>query len=179
MKTILLWIAVCAGSYLPAQTASPKSEALMHAETSFDLVVRASYAEAAPLFGPEGERPWAGKHWDPQFVFPQPAQDVEGAVFTVKHGPYSAVWVTSRFDVEGRHFQYVYFIDNLLVTTIDVQFKTVAPETTQVHVAYARTAVTAEGNEHVAAMSEGDKGAGKEWQDAIDKFLAEHKATKP
>lgn len=147
----------------------------MHLQTSFDVVVHLSYAETAPLFGPDGERVWAGKHWNPEFIYPQPARDVEGAVFTVKHGPHSAVWVTTRMDVEGRHFQYVYVLEDLLVTTIDVEFKPADAHTTNVHVTYARTAVTPEGNEHVAAMAEGDKGSGKEWQEAIDEYLASRK----
>lgn len=150
----------------------------MRITTSFDLSVAASYAKTAPLFGPEGERAWAGKHWDPQFIHPQPAHDEQGAVFTVKHGPYTAVWVNTLFDVEARHFQYVYFLQNLMVTTIDVQFKPVDASTTQVHVTYTRTAVTPEGNEHVTAMSEGDKTAGKDWQQAIGEYLAERKATR-
>jgi hypothetical protein len=67
----------------------------LHLSTSFDLVVHAPYAKTAPLFGPEGERAWAGKHWNPEFIHPQPAADIEGAVFTIQHGPYKAVWVTT------------------------------------------------------------------------------------
>jgi hypothetical protein len=162
------------------QSASRPRENLMHVQNSFDLVVHASYAETAPLFGPEGERAWAGKHWDPQFVHPLPARDVAGAVFTIRHGPYSAVWVTTQFDLEARHIQYAYFLQNLMVTTIDVRFKPIDPSTTGVSVVYTRTAVTPEGNEHVTAMSEGDKDSGKDWQDALDKYLASHNsATRP
>ncbi len=146
-----------------------------HEVTSFDVTVRARYAEAAVLFGPEGERPWAGKEWDPQFVHPVPGRDEEGGVFTIRHGELNAVWVIARHDVEARHFQYVYFIAGLLVTTIDVRFEVVDAKTTKVHVTYARTAVSAEGDAHVAAMSEGDKQAGAEWQKAIDAYLAARK----
>jgi hypothetical protein len=171
-------LVVAAGLALSAsgQTVSVSQETLMHVRTSFNLSVAASYAETAPLFGPEGERAWAGAHWDPQFIHPQPAHDEQGAVFTVKHGPNSAVWVTTIFDVEARHFQYVYFLQNLLVTTIDVRFKPIDARTTQVNVVYVRTALTPEGNERVAAMSETDKSAGRDWQEAIDKYLSSRKA---
>lgn len=152
----------------------------MHISTSFDFVVHAPYAVAAPLFGPEGERAWAGKHWDPSFIHPLPAKDVEGAVFTVRHGPVNAVWVNTLFDIEGRHFQYVYFLPELMVTVIDVRFKPVDANTTAVNVTYTRTAITPQGNEHVQAMSEGDKAAGKDWQQAIGDYLARGKsASKP
>jgi hypothetical protein len=143
-----------------------------HVETSFDLVVKAPYAETAKLFGPEGERAWAGKHWDPHFVFPETPRDEQGAVFTIEHGPLKAVWVIAQHDVEGRHFQYVYFLGQLMVCTIDVRFTSAGGNATGVHVTYARTAVTAEGDEHVATMAEGDRRAGAEWQAAIDQYLA-------
>ena len=144
----------------------------LHTVTDFELLVHASYAETAPLFGPEGERPWAGAEWDPQFVHPVPGRDEEGAVFTIRRGERKAVWVIARHDVEARHFQYVYFIAELLVTTIDVRFTPVDVGATKVHVTYARTAVTPEGDAHVAAMGEADKSAGPEWQAAIDSYLA-------
>ena len=177
MKAITLLVSIAA-SALPAlaQTSIAQPEPLMHVSTSFDLAVHASYAKTAPLFGPQGERPWAAKHWNPEFIHPQPAADIEGAVFTIQHGPYTAVWVNTLFDLEARHFQYVYFLPDLMVTVIDVRFKTIAPDLTGVHVVYTRTALTPEGNEHVSAMSDGDKTAGKEWEQAIGAYFAPEKA---
>ena len=183
MKTILALVsAAClaaptAGMAAPAAAqSSAAAEGLMHTQTSFDLTVPLAYEQTAPLFGPEGERAWAGKHWDPKFIHPQPAHDEEGAVFTVRHGPFSAVWVNSQFDVAGRHFQYVYFLPGLMVTVIDVRFKPLSAGSTAVNVVYARTAIAPEGNEHVKAMSEGDRTAGKEWQQAIEEHLAQSAA---
>jgi hypothetical protein len=160
---------------ISALSAPSASEPLMHTTTSFEVMVHLPLAETAPLFGPEGERPWAGKHWDPQFIHPQPAHDEGGAVCTVNHGPFNAVWVITQFDVAARHFQYAYFISDIMVTTIDVRFTALDATTTRVKVVYARTAVTTAGNEHVAAMTEGDKRSGKDWQEAIDQYLAARK----
>lgn len=156
---------------LPALAQTPPAKPLLHLSTSFDFVVRAPFAKAAPLFGPEGERAWAGKHWNPEFLHPQPARDVEGAVFTIQHGPNKAVWVNTLLDLDARHFQYVYFLPDLMVTVIDVHFKQEGVNSTRVHVVYARTARTPRGNEHVIAMSEGDKTAGSEWVQAINGYL--------
>jgi len=188
MKTFLTLIAAAglSGTGLAApviaQMAPASPEQCLHVRTSFDFVVHAPYSVTAPLFGPEGERAWAGKHWDPEFIFPKPARpqtssDVEGAVFTVRHGPLSAVWVNTLFDMDARHFQYVYFLPGLMVTVIDVRFTPVRADATGVNVVYTRTAVAPEGNEHVTAMSEGDKTAGKEWQEAIDGYLAHSKSS--
>jgi hypothetical protein len=173
MKAIHLFFGIV-GIAAPALAQTPvvQPEPLLHQSTSFDLVVHASYAKTAPLFGPNGERSWAGKHWNPEFIHPLPAADVEGTVFTIQHGPYDAVWVNTLFDVDGRHFQYVYFLPDLMVTVIDVRFMPDGPDSTKVNVVYARTAITPQGNEHVTAMTEIDRTAGKDWQKAIDDYLA-------
>jgi len=178
MKFLALILSV-AGVALPAAAQVPAVQPvpLLHMSTSFDLLVHESFARTAPLFGPQGERAWAGKHWNPMFLHPQPAADTEGAVFTVAHGSHTATWVTTQFDVEARHFQYVYFMPDIMVTVIDVRFKPVSADATAVNVVYTRTALTPEGNQHVTAMSEGDKAAGNEWQQAIDDYLAKSKSS--
>jgi len=160
-----------------AQAPSAAPEKLLRTSTSFSLIVHASYEKTAPLFGPDGERAWAGKHWDPQFIYPHPGHDVEGAVFTIRHGQFKAVWVNTQFDTEAKHFQYVYFLPDLLVTTIDVRFNPLSADQTSVNVIYTRTSLSPEGNEHVAAMTEDDQSSGKEWQAGIDAYLEQsHKA---
>jgi hypothetical protein len=144
---------------------------LLRTQTAFDFTVKLPYAEAAPLFGPEGERAWAGKHWNPQFLYPQIPRDEQSAVFTIQHGPLTATWVNTLFDIEGRHFQYAYFIPDIMVTTIDVRFTPTNPTTTQVHVLYTRTALTSEGNQHVTTLTASDRSAAHDWEEAIDAYL--------
>ncbi len=103
-------------------THSAAPELCLHIRTAFDIEVHASYEETAPLFGPEGERVWVGKQWDPVFIHPQPARDIEGAVFTVSRGPSTEVWVNTLFDIDERHFQYVYFVSDLSVAVVDLRF---------------------------------------------------------
>jgi hypothetical protein len=162
--------AAALGASAFAQPAAPTPQ-LLRTRTAFDLVVHLPYQQAAALFGPEGERPWAGKHWNPQFLYPQPAHDEQGAVFTVQHGPVTAVWVNTLFDLDARHFQYAYFIPDIMVTTIDLRFSP-GPNTTTVHLVYTRTALTPEGKEHVTAFTNKDKSAAHDWQQEIDTYLA-------
>ena len=166
--------AAALGASAPGQTAAPPSQ-LLRTQTAFDLTVRLPYAEAAALFGPEGERTWAGKHWNPQFLYPQPAHDEQGAVFTVQHGPVTVTWVNTLYDLEARHFIYAYFIPGIMVTAIDVRFTSSDPTITQVHIIYTRTALTREGNDHVTAFTQTDKSAGHDWQESIDTYLASRK----
>ncbi len=176
MNNILTLIAA-AGLAAPglAQTPSAPPELCLHIRTNFEFIVHAPYAVTAPLFGPDGERAWAGDDWDPKFIHPQPPNDVEGAVFTVSNGRSTLVWVNTLFDLDARHFQYVYFLPELMVSTIDVRFKPIDAGTTQVNVVYTRTALTPQGNEQVARMSEGDGKKDKEWQQAINSYLASRK----
>src|SRR5581483_12525452 len=132
MKNLVIAAMAGASALAFGQSAPVENGARAHAETSFDVVVHAPYADTAALFGPEGERAWAGKHWDPQFIFPQPGRDAEGAVFTIRHGSLQAVWVVAQHDLEARHFQYVYYLGDLMVCTIDVRFTLVDPNTTKV-----------------------------------------------
>jgi len=179
MRRIVLMLAVAACGLTAPEAGVFEEGNRMHTETSFDVMVRAPLAETAVLFSPEGERAWAGKHWDPQFVYPLPARDQQGAVFTINHGPVKAVWVVAQHNLEARHIQYVYVISDLMVATIDVRFQVIDPGTTKATITYARTAVTPEGDEHVKAMTQGDQTAGKDWQTAIDKYLAARQTPAP
>ncbi len=141
-----------------------------HASTSFQFVIDAPMARAAPLFGPEGERAWSGKEWDPQFVYPSRPADIEGAVFTVAHGDHPSVWVNTRFDLREGRMQYVVFVPAVMTTTIDVDLTPQGPKTVA-KVTYRRTALTAEAEAHVAMLSEDDASKGPEWSRAISNLL--------
>jgi hypothetical protein len=144
---------------------------LTHVRSEFTFTVQAPEAVAFPLFGPEGERPWAGPHWDPQFIYPQPAKDIEGAVFSIHHGHHSATWVNTAFDAQAGHAAYVYVIEGKLTTRIDVQLTPVDAATTSVRVMYERTALSPSVNSDIAKMAEDDSKMGPEWEQAIAKYL--------
>ena len=56
-----------------------------HTRESFTFTVQAPLDQAAPLFGAHKEQAWE-PDFDPKFIHPIPAQDVQGMVFTVSHG---------------------------------------------------------------------------------------------
>lgn len=174
-RTLMLMIlTICVPSLLAQPPETPviaSQQSLAHVSNSFAFTLDASLKDAAPLFGPEGERVWAGDDWNPQFVFPVPARDVEGAVFTVRHGKHSAVWVNTLFDLKAGHMQYVYVLADLLVTTIDVRLHAAGAMRTAVEVTYVRTALRPEANEHVAVLGKHDLDQGKVWESAIHAYL--------
>ena len=156
-----------------AQAVTPPPVELAHVSNTFRFVVDQPVSRMGPLFGPEGERTWAGKHWNPEFLYPAAAKDIQGAVFTVRHGPHNSVWVNTLFDLDGGKIQYVYFIPNALVTTIDVKLTPNQASGTSVEVTYTRTAIDASANEDVRAMGDEDRGSGPHWKRDIEAALSE------
>jgi len=143
----------------------------MHVRNSFQLLVPAPLARAATLFGPEGERCWAGPRWNPEFLYPQPGKDVQGAVFTIQHGTHKSLWVNTIFDPAAGRMQYVSFIPERLVSVVDVRLTSVNRSSTRVEVSYARTALDPAANDDVEALGKSDNKSGPDWQQAIEGCL--------
>jgi hypothetical protein len=143
---------------------------LVHTREEFSFVVNASYDDAFPLFGAYEERKWAAG-FEPQFIFPPSPHDQQGMVFmTNQHGA-KRVWVNTVFDRSTGKAQYVYFIPETMVALIDVQLTRLGSSQTKVNVAYERTALAPEANQHVADMAKADANAGPEWAKAINGYF--------
>ena len=76
MQALLLVLMIGASPLLAQKPGTIVSEPppRAHVSNSFSFTVNAAMHDAAPLFGPESERVWAGDDWNPQFVFPIPAK---------------------------------------------------------------------------------------------------------
>jgi len=143
----------------------------VHVRSSFQFLIPAPLARAATLFGPEGERCWAGPRWNPEFLYPQPGEDVQGAVFTIQHGAHKSVWVNTLFDPAAGRMQYVSFLPERLVSVVDVRLTSVNFSGTRVEVSYARTALDPAANDDVEALGLSDRKSGADWQQAIEGCL--------
>jgi hypothetical protein len=164
---------------LSALLTTPAPAAPAHVTHSFRFNVHAPLAVAAPLFGPAAERAWAGKHWQPAFIYPQPDKDIQGAVFTVPHGPLQTVWVNTIFDLANGRMQYVVFIPGIMVNVIDVRLTPAGDALTSAEITYTRTALDASANEDVVALGEEDTGSGPEWEKSIAEALSQPKPVAP
>lgn len=151
------------------QSAAPAAPAHVSNDLEFD--VHAPMSEVAPLFGPEGERCWAGKHWNPAFIYPQPAKDMEGAVFTIQHGPHTVVWVNTIFDVAGGRMQYVAVIPDVMTFTVDVRLSAINGTATRVKVTYTRTALDVSANDTVVEWGKEDRERVPGWRGPIEAYL--------
>jgi hypothetical protein len=156
-------------SSLPAQE-SPAKGFLAHTRTEFNLTVNAPWEQTAPLFGAWAERQWA-PDWNPRFVYPTPAHDQRGMVFKVEHGQMTSTWVNTAFDLSAGHIQYVYVLNDAMVTLIDIHLTRESAQKTGVSVVYERTALMREANEHVEHFAKEDRKAQGEWEEQINGYL--------
>jgi hypothetical protein len=164
ISAVMLFAAVVTSSTAYAQ-------APLHTRTEFSFTVDAPFDQVAPLFGANEERKWA-PDWNPQFIYPIPAHDQQGMVFTVPKGQFASVWVNTAFDLAAGHIQYAYVLNDAMATLIDIHLTRVSGQKTEVTVVYERTALLPEANEHVQVFANEDAVAGKEWGDAINAHSA-------
>jgi hypothetical protein len=140
-----------------------------HTEEKFVFTAHAPMEQVAPLFGADKERVWA-PGWDPQFIYPLPAADAQGMVFSVAHHHLHTIWVNTELNLKDGRVQYVYVIPDALVTAITLNL---APKGNQtlVEVHYHRTALTPEADAHVREMAAQDRASGPEWEQQINQYL--------
>lgn len=155
---------------LTGQPPSPGAALQTHRE--FGITVRAPVCIAVELFGAHGERAWAGKDWDPQFLAPLPARDQEGAVFFFKpHGDQVILGYTTDFDRERGHVRHVFLRGSGSVTVIDIRLAPASAESSKVAVVYERTALHRGAEAEVRRLAEHDAAQASEWEAAIDAYL--------
>jgi len=142
----------------------------LRTHNEFTFTVDAPFADTMPLFGANDERKWA-HDWNPSFLYPSPARDEPGMVFTVQHGALTSTWVNTAFDLANGHVQYTYVLADAMATNIDIHATPEGANKTKVHVVYERTALTAEANDHVKHFAAQDSKAGDEWKAALNEYF--------
>ena len=164
---ILCGIAVALIAQTPTSQPAPSR---LHVSNTFDFNVNESQEKVAPLFGANRERVWA-EGWNPQFVYPQPAEDRQGSVFQVTKGSHESTWITTIFDLAQGHIQHVYFIPDVTVVLIDVHLSPAPHVGTHVQVRYERTALAPELNDYIRQQAEKDAQSAEEWRAAIERYF--------
>lgn len=89
----------------------------------------------------------------------------------IPHGSHKSVWVNTRFDLAAGRMQYVSFVPETLVSTIDVQLTAISSSSTGVEVTYTRTALSSSANDDVVALGASDGANGPHWKKAIEGCL--------
>jgi hypothetical protein len=171
ISAVMLFSALTTSAKAAAEELAGSSDTALHMRTEFSFTVDAPFDQVVPLFGANEERKWS-PGWNPQFIYPTPARDQLGMVFTVAHGQFTSVWINTAFDLTAGHIQYAYVLNDAMSTLIDIHVNRQGANQTGVTVVYERTALLSEANEHVQHFAKGDAGAGKEWSDALNAYFA-------
>jgi len=164
-------LAVFASVIVPGATNAQDNAAPAHTHNEFSFTAQGPYERVFPLFGALEEKKWA-EGWEPQFVYPTPARDQRGMVFTTEHAGRTSTWTCTAFDESTGYVQYVYVVSDFIVTMIDIHLAKSGAAETHVSVVYQRTALRAAANEDVAHLAKGDANSGPEWAEAINGYLA-------
>jgi hypothetical protein len=131
---------------------------------AFDLPMPAD--EARRLFTPEGERDWAGEHWDP--VYPAGSSAPDGAsvgtVFTTESSGGAATWVVVA--ATASRLAYARVVPGELGGTVDVTL-TATDGGCRVDVAYDVTSLGPAGAGFVRELESGFDEFLRGWQKAI------------
>ncbi len=139
----------------------------------FTFVIRTEPRLALELFGADGERVWAGPHWNPRFLLPLAPRDQEGAVFVVSPPKGQPILgTTTVFDREAHRVRHVLVRGHDSVTVIDIRLSAAGPGESRVVVTYERTALHGGAEDEVRALSADDAAQAAEWQAAIDAYLS-------
>jgi hypothetical protein len=128
------------------------------------LTVPLSRDAAWELFTATGERRWA-PGWDPRF--PEGDDDrTPGAVFVTVHGTQETTWVVVTSQ-PGERIAYARVSSEGTAGTVEVICDAAGPEKTEVTVTYRLTALTSEGQHHLARFSDDFEREIDGWQAAI------------
>lgn len=167
---IKYWIAIAMVLAFRGKVMAQKNTDVAHVRTDFHFTVDLPYDAAAPLFGAYGEQKWS-PDWKPQFLYPAPPADQEGAVFRIEEGPsHNAVWMTTVFDLPGGHVQHIYVLNHAVITRIDIRLARNGPNQTDVSVVYEWTALDPAANQHVKSFAGGGNAKAEAWKTAINAY---------
>jgi len=137
-----------------------------HGAVVLTLHFSAQVARTTAAFGPLAEAAWSPE-FRPDFVFPQPAAGVAGAVFRTPDGK---IWLLHDFDTAAGFVQYVIAGTSELVT-LSIH-ATAEGSGTVVAMTYDITALDDRGAAHLAQVRAHAAAMSAGMQDAIGAYLA-------
>ena len=145
----------------------------VHVDRAGVVAVALPFAEAMPLFTPEGERPWAAG-WDPHYVHPILPDAGEGVVFqTTNKGESTATWVQTRYQPTEGLTSYVYVIPDHHTAMVDVRVSADGEERSRASVRYRMTSLSSDADDFVRAFGESYEQEMADWTEAIQKHVVE------
>ena len=145
----------------------------VHMDRAGVVPVALPFAEAMPLFTPEGERAWAAG-WDPHYVHPVGVGAGEGLVFqTANKGEETATWVQTRYEPAAGLASYVYVVPGHHTTMVDVGVTPDGEGRSRASVRYRMTSLSPDADDHVRDFDEAYEQEMVDWAEAIQRHVVE------
>ena len=145
----------------------------VHVDRAGMVAVALPFAEAVPLFTPEGERAWAAG-WDPHYVHPVRPDAGEGVVFqTANKGESSATWVQTRYEPTEGLASYVYVVPDHHTAMVDVRVTPDGEGQSRASVRYRMTSLSSDADDVVRAFGEAFDDYMAHWTAAIQRHIVE------
>ncbi len=145
----------------------------VHTDRAGVVPVALPFADAVPLFTPEGERPWAAG-WDPHYVHPLGVGAGEGLVFqTTDKGMETATWVQTRYEPAAGLASYVYVVPDHHTAMVDVRVTPDGEDRSQASVRYRMTSLSSGADEFVRAFGDAYEQEMVDWAEAIQRNVVE------
>lgn len=127
-------------------------------------------SDAMRWFTPEGERAWAGPHWDPHY--PQPGRIAgPGAVFTTHTHVHAAATVWVMVDHEPTRVRYTRVTPEVQAGTVTVAVVDSDERSSTVEVTYDLTALSPSGEDALDRFAQGYDAEIRDWRTAIVQAL--------
>ena len=145
----------------------------VHIDRAGVVAVALPFADAFPLFTPEGERQWAAG-WDPCYVHPIEPDTGEGVVWqTTNKGVGTATWVQTRYGPATGVTSYVYVIPDHHTAMVDVWVTPDGEGRSRASVRYRMTSLSSDADDFVRAFGEAYEQEMAGWTEAIQRHVVE------
>ena len=168
----MLWIFLLLAVVLPS--AEPQKSDLassrLHVERSFTIALNARPDVAVRAFGALAEEKWA-HGFRPQFAYPNPPKDVEGAVFTLQ-APKTQIWLLQTWDMVHHIVRYVAVDPGVKITALVIRVAPFGTDKSRATVTYDRTSLSQAGDAEVADFAKTFASGAPHWEKAINGYLA-------
>jgi hypothetical protein len=142
-----------------------------HLDVAGVVRLDADMAAALWYFTPEGEREYV-PGWEPEYLHPGDGVLQEGLTFRTEHGDETTIWFVSRYDPAAGAVDYIRLTPGSRVGRVTVRLTPLAPQRTEVTIAYALTSLSLEGDRRLERFATEFDGTLEEWERTLASLIA-------
>ncbi len=139
---------------------------------TYEQTLNGTIQEIMPLYCPVRELDWC-ESWSPKAVYSHSGLVEKDCIFITSHGEEDVVWLVTDYDVEKGQVEMYYHIPNTLVTKLDIQLTSVAPDKTKAVLTYSKTSLSEAGDQALKEFTKGEYDIMMDsWEKAMNHYLS-------